>query len=359
MLRPLRFWNKRKTGLLLLLVMVLCLFTDSASGVRLYAGVQAEMTDIRVGLKALYGKQKSITIENESLGLGYCIKDSYLCEEEFKSASGFTFLPATGCYYVLNQTFSSYEKAKKVAEVIEGLEIAAYPTAIYRNYWRVYVGGWESEAEAEEVYANLKGRFGYTYSALQKDNQHRVLVQAEGYRFLIDGKWKEAYPQFKAMQPDGAGNYVISLGERSYRGRIEIGCYGAASVTAVNIINIESYLYSVVPSEMLYTWPAEALKAQAVCARSYALMRVGYRADSNISRAYYLDDTASCQVYRGYQREYANTTAAVQATVGEVLTYENEMVAAYYFSTSGGSTENVGDVWGWDIAYLQAVPDLY
>lgn len=355
---PLALLSKKRVGLCLVFFLMLCALTASMPEQSFYAGT-AEMTDIRVGLAGLYKEKSVLTIENKRIGLGYCIQDSYICNEEFESETGFAFTPATGCYYVLNQTFSTYKKAESVAAVIRTLGVDAYPTAVYRNYWRVYVGGWISADEAQEAYAVLKGRFGYTYSALQENNQHRVIVQAADYCFLIEGKTKSAYPQFKALDADKSGNYVLSLGDRSYRGRIEIGCYGKVSVTAVNIINIEAYLYGVVPSEMISTSPQEALKAQAVCARSFALMRVGYRADSNISRAYYLDDTTSCQVYRGYGAETTKTTVAVKATSGEVLTYQGEMVAAYYFSTSGGSTEDAAEVWGWETPYLQAVPDLY
>lgn len=356
--RPSGFWNKGKILLAVALFAAAVSLTMSGSGAG-RAEAASGMTDIRVGLAALYSAKNEIRIANTEIGLGYCIKDSYQCDAEFASSTGFTFSPAQGYYYILGKTFASYGGAEQAAAVIRRLGVDAWPVSIYRNYWRVYVGGQADRGSAESMYAGIEGRFGYTYSALSGDNGHRLLVQADGYAFLIDGGKKAAYPQFRALRGNPSGNYVLDLGNRSYRGRIEIGRYGKGSVTAVNIIHIESYLYGVVPCEMQASYETEALKAQAVCARSYALTKVGYHADSNINRAYYLDDTTKSQVYRGYFAENARTTAAVDATAGIVVRKNGVMVPAYFFSTSGGSTEDVGEVWGLASSYLKAVPDLY
>lgn len=351
--------SRKKRGMVLALLLIFCsvfLCGEKEAG---YASQNAGMTDIRVGLSALYGGKTQIKISNTKIGLGYCIKDSYQTDLEFASSTGFVFTPAAGYYYSLAKTYSSYANAERVAAVIRNLGVSALPVAIYRNYWRVYVGGTATAEQAEQIYAKIKDRFGYSYSVLMPDNGHRVLVRADRYEFLIDGEKKKAYPQFKALDLDGKGNAVLDLGERRYRGRIEIGCFGKNSVTAVNIINIESYLYGVVPCEMQANYHSEALKVQAVCARSFALMKVGYSADSNIARAYYLEDTTKSQVYRGYGAEDSRTNRAVDATRGEAVYYGGKMVPTYYFSTSGGSTENVSEVWGMGADYLKAVPDLY
>lgn len=348
-----------KAGIRLCACGIILLLLFSKTGKESAVGAVNQMTDIRVGLSALYGEKTEIKISNAKIGLGYCINDSYQTDLELSSSTGFVFTPAAGYYYSLAKTYASYANAERVAAVIRNLGVSAWPVAVYRNYWRVYVGGTATQGQAEEVYAKIKDRYGYNYSALMPDNGHRVLVQADRYAFMIDGERKGAYPQFKALTADASGNAVLSLGSRSYRGRIEIGCYGKKSVTAVNVVHIDSYLYGVVPCEMQANYEMEALKAQAVCARSFALMKVGYKADSNISRAYYLEDTTKSQVYRGYGAENARTSQAVDATSGEAVYYNGKMVPTYYFSTSGGSTENVSEVWGMDLDYLRAVPDLY
>lgn len=348
----------QKAGRLLAFGLTLLLLLQTSGRERAVSG-QDRMTDIRVGLAALYAGKTELKITNTKIGLGYCIGDSYQTDLELTSSTGFVFTPAAGYYYSLAKTYAGYANAERAAALIRKLGVEAWPVSIYRNYWRVYVGGTSTQAEAEAVYEKIKDRYDYAYSALMPDNGHRLLVQADTYAFLIDGERMKAYPQFKALAADAKGNYVLSLGSRSYRGRIEIGRYGKGALTAVNIINVESYLYGVVPCEMQTSYESEALKAQAVCARSYALMKVGYSADSNISRAYYLDDTTSSQVYRGYGAEHARTTQAVDETSGEAVYYGGKMVSTYYFSTSGGSTENVGEVWGFDLDYLVAVPDIY
>lgn len=355
-----RFCIRKTDGFFRLLAgLLLLLLVFSAAEKAPAAASPIVMTDIRVGLAALYSEKSEIKISNSKIGLGYCINDSYQTDLELSSSTGFVFTPANGYYYSLAKTYSGYANAERAAAVIRNLGVSAWPVAIYRNYWRVYVGGTASKAQAEAVYAKIKDRFGYSYSLLMPDNTQRVLVQADRYAFLLDGEKKGAYPQFKALTADKEGNYILNLGSRSYRGRIEIGCYGKKSVTAVNIIQIDSYLYGVVPCEMQANYALEALKAQAVCARSFALMKVGYKADSNISRAYYLEDTTKSQVYRGYHAEDARTSRAVDETSGQAVYYKGNMVPTYYFSTSGGSTENVSEVWGMSLDYLTAVPDIY
>ena len=106
-------------------------------------------------------------------------------------------------------------------------------------------------------------------------------------------------------------------------------------------------------------WHEEALKAQAVCARSYALIKAGYENSSDAKKGYKIVDTVSSQVYKGYLVESAKCNRAVDATRGEMVCYNNKVVSAYYFSTSGGRTESSKDVWAVNLPYLQSVPDPY
>ncbi len=316
-----------------------------------------EMTDVRVGLKQQYSNISSITIQTKQLGIGYCIQNQYVVDIELNSSSGFTFTPARGCYYILNKTYQGYEAAKKVADTLEGLGVNAFPTAIYRNYWKVYieVGDKKNAATIED---KISGRFGFTYTFTQ-DNGHRIQVKADSFQFLIDAEKKQAYPQFKPLTKNKNGVAVLDLGNKQYRGRLEIGRYGNASLTAVNILYIESYLYGVVSSEIPSSWHKEAQKAQAVCARSFALTKTKYSADSNISSPYQLDDTTSSQVYGGYTAETSTARQAVDATAGEVILYQNKVIPAYFFSTSGGRTEDASNVWGGNVPYLKGVADSY
>src|SRR5919197_391160 len=135
------------------------------------------------------------------------------------------------------------------------------------------------------------------------------------------------------LQVAGEGG-ITSLEGRGYRGVLEIspGLFGGVQV--INAVGLDDYLQGVVPSESPATWPAEALKAQAIAARTYAI---------TTSRGGDFDqypDTRS-QVYGGVAAETPATNAAVADTRGQVVTYQGQPVVTYFFSTSGGKTENV------------------
>jgi stage II sporulation protein D len=122
-----------------------------------------------------------------------------------------------------------------------------------------------------------------------------------------------------------------------YRGALELRPSGANGVNAINAIGLEDYVRGVVSAESPSAWPAEALKAQAVAARTYAITaRAGSVSDGFDQYA----DTRS-QMYRGVAAERPSTDAAVAATAGQVVTYNGRPVITYFFSTSGGKTENV------------------
>lgn len=322
------------------------------------AATDSVMTDIRVGISDYCGRT-SIKLKNTKLAMGYCIDGEYLTDAQFSSTSGFTFKPDTGSYYILNKVFPTYDSAKKTVNILKQLTPYVYAASIYRNYWRVYIGGITDSDKLSEIHDLIHGRFGYTYSSLSKDNGYRVRITAQGCTFIIDAYKMKAYPQFKPLTANYAGVRVVSVGDKAYRGRIEVGRYGKGTLSTVNIINLESYLYGVVPSEMTSTWPTEALKAQAVCARSYAINSVGYSADSNYKKAYYMDDTTKFQVYGGFNSESSAATKAVQATKGKTVTYNGKTIRAFYSSTSGGHTEDAYNVWGTETSYLTGVPDIY
>ena len=138
-----------------------------------------------------------------------------------------------------------------------------------------------------------------------------------------------------------------------YRGAIEVTT-ALGGVSAINVVGLDPYVQGVVPGEMPSSWHPEALKAQAVAARSYAL------ATDKPGPFDQYPDTRS-QVYRGLSGERASTNSAVAATAGEVLTYGGAPVVAYFFSTSGGHTENVENVFMGSAPkpYLRGVEDPY
>jgi SpoIID/LytB domain protein len=151
-----------------------------------------------------------------------------------------------------------------------------------------------------------------------------------------------------------AGTSVPGVTDGLYRGALIVSASGAGLI-AVNALDLEDYVRGVVGCESPPSWPAEALKAQAVTARSYALTTHAGGAEFD-----QYADTRS-QVYRGVAAETPTTDAAVAATRGEVVTYQGAPVTTYFFSTSGGETENVENAFAGSAPkpWLKAVDDPF
>ena len=142
----------------------------------------------------------------------------------------------------------------------------------------------------------------------------------------------------------------IWLGSRRYRGRLQL-LMRAGQVLVVNHLGIETYLASVVGSEMPHKWPLPALQAQAVAARTYALRQRGKAGDFDVKA------TVSSQVYRGVESETPSTIEAVESTRSLVLVHAGRLINAVFHSSSGGATEPSGEVWRNQLPYLVSVAD--
>jgi SpoIID/LytB domain protein len=173
-----------------------------------------------------------------------------------------------------------------------------------------------------------------------------TLTPAMKLPLLGEGKAK-AVPGPLMFQP---GTAPLTL-QRRYRGSIQVDVSGGR-LRAINYVGLEQYLYGVVPSEMPNSWAPEALKAQAVVARSYALA-------VRKSGAFDLYPDTRSQMYLGVDHERPTTNAAVDATAGKVVLYGGQVAKTYFFSSSGGRTASSQDVWGAAVPYLVSVPDPY
>ncbi|TGL57948.1 SpoIID/LytB domain-containing protein [Leptospira ognonensis] len=149
------------------------------------------------------------------------------------------------------------------------------------------------------------------------------------------------------------GDYLEYKGSR-YRGIIEIKPTNG-KVLIINIVNLEQYLMAVVPSEVPASWPMEALKAQAVCARTYVIREMLARK----KQMYDVDTTTNTQVYLGMTKENQNTTRAVSDTQGLILLHNGAPIQSFFHSNSGGITEDPQNVWGNKVEYLKSVRSDY
>ncbi|MBW2366531.1 MAG: SpoIID/LytB domain-containing protein [Deltaproteobacteria bacterium] len=146
----------------------------------------------------------------------------------------------------------------------------------------------------------------------------------------------------------------ITLNQKQWRGVFTVSC-SESGLQAINHVPLEDYLYGIVPAEMPCTWASEALRAQAVASRTYAL----YAKIQRCGMSWDLKATISSQVYGGVGAETLETTRAVNATRGVLMTIKNRPIMAYFHANSAGHTEDARNVWDVDIPYLTGTPDRF
>lgn len=168
---------------------------------------------------------------------------------------------------------------------------------------------------------------------------------------LLDAKNSKLPQKNERVEKLGNGKGSALLGGMKYSGVLEVW-RGDNGLYVINELPFEEYIKGVVAAEVGSSWDIEALKAQAVVARTYALMQKQTGGNNKI--AYHLTSSVLHQVYKG-GNVHENISRAVNETQGEVLTYEGKPIIAYYHSTSGGITEDPVEVFGKSYPYLKPV----
>ena len=164
-----------------------------------------------------------------------------------------------------------------------------------------------------------------------------------------------SYPQSEIpLEFAPADGSTLHINGSEYRGSIRF-LYTDRGLTVINYLDLEDYLKGVVAAEMPSSWHIEALKAQAICARNYAMTNKGKFKNYGFD----LDDTIQSQVYKGVTGETEATNRAVEETRGLFLTYNGKLASTFFYSSSGGHTESSKFVWGGDLPYLVGVEDPY
>lgn len=182
-----------------------------------------------------------------------------------------------------------------------------------------------------------------------KVGSHKVVsVGVRGSKIAVNGKALDSVVTLKPTSGD-----IFTFEGKAYRGALTLRANNGAMMV-INAVPLESYLYGVVPQEAIPSWPAAALEAQAVAARTYAL----HTMDQNKNQLYDVSTSTDHQVYGGVSGETQSTTAAVNHTKGIVMLYNNRPINALFHSDGGGYTEDSVNVWGNDIPYLKGVKDF-
>lgn len=224
----------------------------------------------------------------------------------------------------------------------------------------VYDGGWKIWSQLyldknqciEQIKVMEKNLPSAEFTVIEPDDNRIQVVDSYSGKviFLYTGKKMEIIAKNQDKDP-----VLLEYNGSNYRGSIILKIQEDGSIGVINRILFDYYLYSVVACESSPSWPIEALKAQAVASRNYAILNIG----KHEKGGYDLCNTQHCQVYKGFDREHKNTNEAVEQTKGKLLLYEGELAQTFYHSSSGGHTENSENIWSEMIPYLRGVEDSY
>jgi stage II sporulation protein D len=189
---------------------------------------------------------------------------------------------------------------------------------------------------------------------LNRDLEYTVHALGDGSLALVDQSGKQVGPFAPPLTVSGPGPLSVA-GLGRYRGALQFRPAGSGTVQTVDAVGLDDYVRGVISAEMPAAWSPEALKVQAVAARTYAIT-------SNVGgKAFDLYPDTRSQMYRGVAAETASTDAAVGATRGQIVTYRGYPAVTYFFNSSGGYTENIENVWpgAKPEPWLRGAPDPY
>lgn len=272
---------------------------------------------------------------------------NYGNDSEITSGSGKTTLG--GWHVQLPELYPDFNAAQQAANAYGGY------VACVDGMFYVRAGSYLSEGEAASAAMTLGGTVvgpsstGVTVTAR---SEQRILFQFD-YR-----GWYDLALQAKQYGSEPTQTWFKS---KKYYGGFEYRrVSGSASLYVCSVVGLEDYIKCVAPYEMSNSWPLEALKAQAICARTY-VMRVGER---HSKYGFDVCNTEDCQVYYGVDFQYKSHTdvsdEAVEATAGLCMYYNGKPIYAVYSASNGGASEDSKNVWGSsDHPYLQGKADPY
>lgn len=258
----------------------------------------------------------------------------------------FTSELGVGCYHLqLPASYASFEEARAAADAAGGFP--SYMKGIYCVRLGAYLSWEEAQAALEGLGvegAVVTGTSGSAVSVVRTGTAS-ILFQFDGGADVPFGIMPD--------RDDGEKTVTWFAGNK-YFGGFQYRRQGG-DLTVVNVVDQEDYINCVISQEMSDSWPVETLKAQAVAARTYARMKM--ERSGHASQGFDICNTTDCQAYPGAGRIGDNTTRAAGETRGVCAWYNGGLAETYYFSSDGGATEDVKNVWGGSVGSLIGVPD--
>lgn len=251
-----------------------------------------------------------------------------------------------GAYHMeLSQSFDNASDAEYVALTVADNAFVAYIDGEYK----VRVASYRTTENAENDLEYMIEKLG--------DEDIQIVGGTEDTYTVTNTKTDTILFEFSndskfAVQPKG--EITWNKGYRYY-GAFEYYRQYGGDISVINVVSMQDYVKGVVPYEMSGSWHIEALKAQALCARSYAYNNL----DKHSKYGFDLCNDVDCQVYRGTSQATTNSDLAVDETIGQYISYEGEIATGFFHSSDGGATEDSENVWSTEVPYLRGVVDPY
>ena len=316
--------------------------------------VAAEYADtLRVGIYYGSGSVDSLTFESSEGFFAGVVTDRLFTPAAKTSAKSVKAVSENKPTYHL--VYSSHTTAEEAAAVLPELQGTNPDVFIgYANSSYCIMGGnYETLDDAQATADSLQS--GIKTISLSDKALKVIDINTEKILFAFDDSTKGLGIYSADLENSDALLKISGSAKGSYRGGFDLRKLSADKITVSNVVPVESYLYSVVCREMSPSWNVEALKAQAVCARNFALGRINYH------KSYGFDvcRTVCCQAYSQEADRSENVHKAVDETRGELLFYQDQLVQAVYSSSMGAYTESVENVWGSKFPYLVSVENPY
>lgn len=346
---------KRKSLVLYIILVIFILTTNISLGIGKYNIPNM----IKIGIN--HGNDSISTVNlysNSGFEFGYYDNNIFnnmlqflnteklMATKDFQSQSNNR---SNGFHVQIGEEYDEKYELEEFLATLKSNHIDSFPA--YENGWEIWTGPFSSDEEAEDFISKYKKIKGKKLRVIQPNNQRVRLTDNQGNIILVYNSLQKDF----SIRPfyDKDGNEIINANGKRYRGSIVLKRYDDSDMTIINYLNLQEYLYGVLPKEMNGEWPLEALKAQAVAARNYAVANIGKHSNHGFDLCAGID----CQVYGGYDVEKPRTNRAVDETDGKVLVYDNKIISTFFHANSGGHTEDSENIWSISIPYIRGVKD--